>query len=159
MPDIFVIAVGKIKEKFIKDALSEYEKRLLRFCNFKFIELPDRPIPENASEKEELAVTEREGEEIISKIPKGSFVISLCVEGKSLSSEEFAGTLSDIFMTHSSVAFLIGGSLGLSEEAKKKSLLRLSMSKMTFPHNLARLILTEQIYRAFKIMGNETYHK
>lgn len=159
MPNITVISVGKIKEKFIKDALSEYEKRLSRFVKFKNVEIPDRPIPDNASEAEELSVLEKEGSDILSKIPKGDFVITMCIEGKKLSSTQFAKKLSDAFMTTSSITFVIGGSLGLSDSVKARSDFRMSMSDMTFPHNLARLMLTEQIYRAFKINSNESYHK
>lgn len=159
MPDVTVISVGKIKEKFIKDALSEYEKRLSRFVKFKSIELPDRPIPEKASAAEEIQVLEREGMEILGKIQKGDYVIAMCIEGKKLSSVEFAKKLSSAFMSTSSVTFIIGGSLGLSESVKARADFKMSMSDMTFPHNLARLMLTEQTYRAFKINANESYHK
>lgn len=159
MADITVISVGKIKEKFIKDALDEYEKRLSRFAKFKSIEIADRPIPEKASYAEECNVLLKEGCDILSKIGKNDFVISLCIEGKKLSSTDFAKKLSQAFMTTSSITFIIGGSLGLDESVKKRSDLKLSMSDMTFPHNLARLMLTEQIYRAFKINANESYHK
>lgn len=159
MAQITVISVGKIKEKFIKDALSEYEKRLSRFVKFKSIEIPDRSIPDNASPAEEEAVLLREGSEILSKIDKGSFVISMCIEGAKISSTDFAKKLSDTFMHSSSITFIVGGSLGLSPEVKMRSDFKMSMSPMTFPHNLARLMLTEQIYRAFKINSNESYHK
>lgn len=159
MPNITVISVGKIKEKFIKDALCEYEKRLSRFAKFKSIEIGDRPIPDNASQSEEMQVLTREGEDILSKIQKGDYVIAMCIEGKKLSSTDFAKKLSDAFMTSSSITFVIGGSLGLSEEVKKRADFKMSMSDMTFPHNLARLMLTEQTYRAFKINSNESYHK
>lgn len=159
MPSVTVISVGKIKEKFIKDALAEYEKRLSRFVKFKSIEIPDRPIPENASPTEELSVLEKEGVDILSRINKGDYVISMCIEGKKLSSTDFAKKLSSAFMTTSSITFIVGGSLGLSEAVKSRSDFKLSMSDMTFPHNLAKLMLTEQIYRAFKINANESYHK
>ncbi|MBQ8540372.1 MAG: 23S rRNA (pseudouridine(1915)-N(3))-methyltransferase RlmH [Clostridia bacterium] len=159
MPNITIISVGKIKEKFIKDALSEYEKRLSRFVKFKSIELPDRPIPEKASAAEEMQVLEREGAEILAKIQKGDYVIAMCIEGKKLSSVEFAKKLSSAFNRASSVTFIIGGSLGLSESVKARADFKMSMSDMTFPHNLARLMLTEQTYRAFKINANESYHK
>lgn len=157
--NITIITVGKIKEKFIKDALSEYEKRLSRFVKFKNVEIPDRPIPENASPAEEQAVLEKEGADILAKINKGDKVIAMCIEGKKLSSEAFAKKLADTFMTASSVTFIIGGSLGLSDAVKARADFKMSMSEMTFPHNLARLMLTEQIYRAFKINSNESYHK
>ena len=159
MPDITIISVGKIKEKFIKDALGEYEKRLSRFVKFKSIELSDRPIPDNASIAEEAHVLQNEGQDILSKIPKSDYVIAMCIEGKKLSSVDFAKKLSDAFMTTSSITFIIGGSLGLSDAVKARADFKMSMSDMTFPHNLARLMLTEQTYRAFKINANESYHK
>ncbi len=159
MPNVTVISVGKIKEKFIKDALGEYEKRLSRFCKFKSVEISDRPIPDNASSSEEDAVLMKEGSDILAKIDKTDFVIAMCIEGKKLSSVDFAQKMSDAFMTTSNITFVIGGSLGLSDAVKARSNFRLSMSDMTFPHNLARLMLTEQIYRAFKINSNESYHK
>lgn len=159
MPDITIISVGKIKEKFIKDALTEYEKRLSRFVKFKSVEINDRPIPDKASEAEELNVLNKEGADILAKIGKGDFVISMCIEGKKMSSTDFAKKLSQAFMTTSNITFIIGGSLGLSDEVKNRSDFKMSMSDMTFPHNLARLMLTEQIYRAFKINANESYHK
>ncbi|MGM9551865.1 MAG: 23S rRNA (pseudouridine(1915)-N(3))-methyltransferase RlmH [Clostridia bacterium] len=159
MADVTVIYVGKIKEKFIKDALVEYEKRLSRFCKFKTVEINDRPIPDNPSPSEEAAVLAKEGNDILSKIDKGDYVISMCIEGKQMGSCDFAKKLSDIFMTTSSIVFVIGGSLGLDSKVKERSNLKLSMSQMTFPHNLARLMLTEQIYRSFKINANENYHK
>ncbi len=157
--DVTVISVGKIKEKFIKDALCEYEKRLSRFCKFKTVEIPDRPIPDNASPSEEKAVLNKEGGDILAKINKGDYVIAMCIEGTKISSVEFAQKLSSAFMSSSSIVFVIGGSLGLDDEVKKRSNFKMSMSPMTFPHNLARLMLTEQIYRAFKINANENYHK
>lgn len=159
MPNITVISVGKIKEKFIKDALAEYEKRLSRFVKFKNVEIPDRPIPDNASPSEEAQVLEKEGSDILSKIPKSDYVIAMCIEGKKLSSVDFAKKLSTAFMSTSSVSFIIGGSLGLSDAVKNRADFKMSMSDMTFPHNLARLMLIEQTYRAFKINANESYHK
>lgn len=159
MPDITIVSVGKIKEKFIKDALCEYEKRLSRFCKFKSVEIPDRPIPDKASPAEEEAVLSKEGSDILSKIGKSDYVISMCIEGKKLSSTQFATKMNEAFMTTSSITFIIGGSLGLSDEVKSRSDFKMSMSDMTFPHNLARLMLTEQIYRTFKINANESYHK
>ena len=159
MPNITVISVGKIKEKFIKDALCEYEKRLSRFVKFKSVEIPDRPIPDNASLSEEAQVLEKEGADILSKVSKGDYVIALCIEGKKLSSVDFSKKLSTAFMSTSSVTFIIGGSLGLSDSVKQRADFKMSMSDMTFPHNLARLMLTEQTYRAFKINANESYHK
>jgi len=157
---IQIICVGKLKEKYLKDGISEYSKRLSRFCNLEIIELSDEKIPQNPSEAECLKVIETEGSEIMKRINKDSYVISLCVEGKPLTSEAFANKFSEITLSgKSSITFIIGGSLGLSQEIKKKSDFRLSFSSFTFPHQLMRLVLTEQIYRAFKINANEEYHK
>lgn len=157
---IRVICVGKIREKYLKDALGEYEKRLSRFCKFEIAELSDIKIPDNASTSQCEAVKTAEGESILKKIRSDEYVISLCVEGKSMSSEDFAAKISDITVGGvSTVDFVIGGSLGLSDSVKKRSDMRLSFSSFTFPHQLMRVILAEQIYRAFKINANEQYHK
>lgn len=154
-----IICVGKIKEDYFIKATAEFEKRLSRFCTFNVICLPDKSIPDNPSEAECKAVLEKEGEQIIKKIGKGDIVVAMCIEGKQLSSEQLAKKMADFQMQSSTIDFIIGGSLGLSEEVKKRADLRLSMSSMTFPHRIARLMLEEQIYRAFKINANETYHK
>lgn len=154
-----IICVGKIKEDYFIKATAEFEKRLSRFCTFNVICLPDKSIPDNPSEAECKAVLEKEGEQIIKKIGKSDIVVAMCIEGKQLSSEEFAKKIADFQMQSSTIDFIIGGSLGLSEEVKRRADLRLSMSSMTFPHRIARLMLEEQIYRAFKINANETYHK
>lgn len=159
MPSVTIISVGKIKEKSVKDAVSEYEKRLGRFCTLENFEIPDRPIPESASEAEERAVLQKEGGFILAKIKRSDFVFALCIEGDKLSSPAFAEKISSAFMRSSSIVFVIGSSLGLDEAVKKRADFKMSMSSMTFPHNLARLMLTEQLYRAFKINSNETYHK
>jgi len=157
---IRIICVGKIREKYLKDAIAEYAKRLGRFCTFEVCELPDEKIPDNPSESECNRVLESEGDAILKRIGKDSFVIALCLEGKSMSSEEFATKLASVTLGgKSTVDFIIGGSLGLSDAVKRKSNLRLSFSAFTFPHQLMRLVLTEQIYRAFKINANEEYHK
>ena len=157
---IQIICVGKLKEKYLKDGILEYAKRLSRFCTFEIIELNDEKIPQNPSLAECDKVIETEGEQILKKIPKDSYVIALCIEGKSISSEKFANKISEITLSgKSSISFIIGGSLGLSEKIKKISDFQLSFSSFTFPHQLMRLILTEQIYRAFKINANEEYHK
>ncbi len=157
---IKLICVGKLKEKYLRDAIAEYSKRLSRFCDFKITELPDEKIPDNASAAEEARVIEAEAERILKSISPSDCVISLCVEGKQQSSEEFASYIDRLCTSgKSSIVFVIGGSLGLSERVKSASLLRLGFSKMTFPHQLMRLILSEQIYRAFKINSNEKYHK
>ena len=156
---ITVLCVGKIKEKFYSDAICEYAKRLKRFADFTIIEVPDERIPENASAKEELTVKEREGEKLISKIPSQSFVIGLCIEGNLMSSTELAKTMSDAYLSSSNITFIIGGSLGLSDVVKSRCNLKLSFGRMTLPHQLMRGVLSEQIYRAFKILHNENYHK
>ncbi len=156
---INIICVGKIKEDYFSKAAAEFEKRLSRFCSINVIQIPDKSIPDNPSEAECRAVLNKEGEQILKKIGKSDIVIAMCIEGKNLSSEEFAVKLSDFQMQSSTIDFVIGGSLGLSDEVKKRADFKLSMSRMTFPHRIARLMLEEQIYRAFKILSNETYHK
>ena len=157
--NINIICVGKIKEDYFLKATAEFEKRLSRFCTLNIINLPDRSIPDNASPAEEQIVLKKEGEEILKKIGKSDIVVAMCIEGKQFSSQELAGKIADFQMQSSTIDFVIGGSLGLSDEVKKRANLKLSMSKMTFPHRIARLMLEEQIYRAFKINANETYHK
>jgi len=156
---INIICVGKIKESYFLDAAAEFEKRLRRFCNINIIPIPDKSIPDNPSEAECNAVLEKEGELILKKIGKSDVVVALCIEEKQLSSEQLAKKMEELQMHASTIDFIIGGSLGLSDEVKKRADFRLSMSSMTFPHRIARLMLEEQIYRAFKIMANETYHK
>lgn len=156
---INIIAVGKVREKYFTDAIAEYSKRLSRFTKLNIIEVPDEKIPENASAKESEQIKNKEGSKILSRIPQNSFVISLCIEGKELSSEDLAQKIGSISMTCPDITFVIGGSLGLSDEVKKKSALPLSFGRMTLPHQLMRVVLLEQIYRAFKINNNENYHK
>lgn len=157
--NITVIGVGKIKEKYFTAAIEEYAKRLSRFVKLNIIEVADEKIPENASEKEKEAVKEKEGARILAKIPQNSFVVTLCIEGNELSSEELAKKIADVSMRESSITFIIGGSLGLCDTVKSLSKLRLSFGKMTLPHQLMRVVLLEQVYRAFKINNNESYHK
>lgn len=157
--NITVICVGKLKEKYLKEAVSEYSKRLSRFSKFDIIELPDCKIPENASPAQNEEVLEKEGELILSKIKPGAYVVAMCIEGQQLSSEEFAKKLGSIQMTSSNIVFIIGGSLGLSDKVKKSASMHLSFGKITLPHQLMRVILAEQIYRCFKIINNEAYHK
>lgn len=154
-----IICVGKVKEEYFVKAMAEFEKRLSRFCTLNVICLPDKSIPDNPSEAECREVLSREGEQILKKIGKSDIVVAMCIEGKQLSSEQLAEKISDFQMRSSTIDFIIGGSLGLSDEVKSRADLRLSMSSMTFPHRIARLMLEEQIYRAFKINANETYHK
>ena len=160
MLNVTLICVGKIKEKFYREAAEEYKKRLSRFCSLKLIEVKDEPTPDNGSDKEKNIVLEKEGARILEKIPKGAYVISLCVEGRQMPSERLAETLDNLALGGTgSVAFIIGGSLGLSDEVKQRSAMKLSFSQMTFPHQLMRVVLLEQIYRAFTISKGITYHK
>lgn len=157
--NINIIAVGKVKEKYLAAAADEYAKRLSRFTRLNIIEIADEKIPGNASEKELERIKNKEGEKILARLSENSFVTALCIEGAPLSSEEIAGKISAVSMTHSDITFIIGGSLGLSDAVKAKSQLRLSFGKVTLPHQLMRVVLLEQIYRAFKINYNEIYHK
>lgn len=157
---ITVISVGKIKEKYFLSAIEEYAKRLKRYATVNEIELKDEAVPENFSENEKLLVLKKEGQRIIEKIPNGAYIVALCVEGKLLSSEELSGHLSLVALNgRSHIVFIIGGSLGLSDEVKQKADFKLSFSKMTFPHRLMKVILMEQIYRAYTIEEGKTYHK
>ncbi|MBZ4687786.1 MAG: rRNA ((1915)-N(3))-methyltransferase RlmH [Clostridiales bacterium] len=157
---IQIIAVGKIKERYLRQGISEFSKRICKYAKIEIIEVPDEKAPAGASEKEEEIIKETEGEKILAKIKKDSFVIVLDLHGKQLTSEEMAARMEKLALEgKSSVSFVIGGSLGLSKEVLKEADLRLSFGKMTFPHQLMRLILLEQIFRWFKIMRGETYHK
>ena len=159
--NISIVSVGKIKEKYFKDAISEYEKRLKPYVKLKIFEVNDEKAPENLSEKELEIVKEKEADRILKKIKENSYIISLEIEGKSLSSEKFSKLIKDQ-MTYGmgkDLVFIIGGSNGLSKKISDKADYKLSFSKMTFPHKLMRLILIEQIYRAYKIINNEPYHK
>lgn len=156
---ITILCVGKIKEKFYRDAIDEYKKRLSRFAKIEITEVKDEKIPDNASEKEMDAVLEKEGNLILSKIPKNSAVIAMCIEGEPVSSTDLAEKLNVLSMKSSNITFVIGGSLGLWEKVKKAADMRISFGKITLPHQLMRVVLTEQIYRAFKINANESYHK
>ena len=157
--NITILCVGKIKERYFTDAIAEYKKRLSRFTKIDIIEIPDEKIPDNASSKEMDIVKEKEGNQILSKIPENSYVIAMCIEGKEFSSEDLARKISDITMIKSHIVFIIGGSLGLYEKVKQRADIKMSFGKITLPHQLMRVVLTEQIYRAFKINNNESYHK
>lgn len=160
MLKITVVAVGKIKEKFLTAAMEEYAKRLSAYCKFEVVEVKDEKTPENPTDVEKNAVLDREAERIMEKIPKGAKVISLCVEGKQMTSEKFAELINSSTVGGvSHIVFVIGGSMGLSENIKSLSEYRLSFSQMTFPHMLMRVILAEQIYRGFTIISGKTYHK
>lgn len=154
-----IICVGKIKEKFFKDAISEYSKRLSKYVNLNIIEVSDEKTPESLSDSEKRIVKYKEGERILNAV-KTNFVIALDLSGKKLTSENFAEFLRKSMVSGiNGVSFVIGGSLGLSESVIKRADLRLSFSDMTFPHQLMRVILLEQIYRAHRIINNEPYHK
>ena len=160
MLNVTILAVGKIKEKFLSDAIDEYSKRLGRYCRLEIIRVKDDPTPDNPTDKERDIVLKREGERLIEKIPKGANIIPLCIEGKQKSSEEFAKIMSDIPSGgKSEVVFIIGGSMGLWDRIKDMADIKLSFSKMTFPHQLMCVILLEQLYRAFNISGGGKYHK
>ena len=158
--NISVISVGKLKEKYLKLGIEEFSKRLSKYCKLDLIELEDEKCPENLSEKDMEIVKNKEGQRILSKIKNNSYVIALAIDGKNLSSEELADTISKLAVRgNSHITFIIGGALGLSDEVLKRADYKLSFSKMTFPHQLMKLILLEQVYRAFRINNNEPYHK
>lgn len=158
--NITVIAIGKLKEKYWTDAIKEYSKRLGGYCNLNIIELKESPLRANPSAADELAVKVAEGNDILSKIKPSDYVITLEIKGKSLSSEQLADKIEDLAINgKSSIVFVIGGSLGLSPEVSKRADFKLSFSAMTFPHQMIRVFLLEQIYRSFKIIRNEAYHK
>lgn len=158
--NITVLAVGKLKEKYWRDAIDEYSKRLGRFCRLNITEIRESPLRANPSAADEEAVKVAEGRDILEKIRPSDYVVSLEINGKSFSSENLAEHMEKLTISgKSSVLFVIGGSLGLSREVSARADLKLSFSAMTFPHQMMRVILLEQIYRAFKIMKNEAYHK
>lgn len=158
--NIYIISVGKIKEKYLKDAIAEYSKRLTRYCRLEVIEVADEKTPDNASEKEELQIKEKEGAAILKHVKDNMHVVALDLKGKMLSSEEFSKYIGDCGINgESNIAFIIGGSLGLSKEVLKRADYSLCFSKMTFPHQLMRVILLEQLYRGYRILSGEPYHK
>jgi 23S rRNA (pseudouridine1915-N3)-methyltransferase len=157
---IRVIAVGKIKEPFVRDGIAEYEKRLRPYVKLEVVELPEERRPLSASPATESAAMEREGERILAAIPQGSVVIALDVQGQSWSSVELAGLFRERELSgRNTIAFVIGGDLGLSPAVLARCSMPLSLSRMTFTHPLARLLLLEQVYRAFRILRGEPYHK
>lgn len=160
MLNINIISVGKLKETYLRDASAEYQKRLGAFCRLEIIEISSFKLPENPSPAQIDAALNREGSHITAKIPANSMVYVLCIEGKMLSSEELSAKLSAAANEGTSnITFIIGGSHGLSEEIKKRADFVLSMSRMTFPHQLARIMMLEQLYRAFMISSGGKYHK
>ena len=157
---ITVLAVGKIKERFYTDAVSEYAKRLSRYCRLEIVEVADEKTPDGAGEAMERKIKEKEGERLLSHIKDNMYVIALAIEGKARSSEELSGRLDNLGLQgNSDIAFVIGGSLGLSPEVLQRADLRLCFGKPTFSHQIFRIMLLEQIYRCFKIINNEPYHK
>lgn len=159
MLTINIICVGKLKKKFFKDAIDEYSKRLSKYCKLNIIELPDEKIPEKTNPNIENEIKTKECNNIINHIKKDSYVISLDLTGKQLSSEEFSKNIENISMQSSQITFIIGGSLGLTDKVLNMSNQKICFSKMTFPHQLIRVFLLEQIFRAFKISNGETYHR
>ena len=159
MLNIRIICVGKLKEKYWEAACAEYIKRLGGYCSISVAEIKESRLPANASASDEANVIVKEGKDILAKIDSSDYVIDLDIQGKELSSEDLARRIADISFNTSRIDFVIGGSLGLSEEVKRRADLRFSFGKITLPHQLARVVLLEQIYRAFKINAGETYHK
>ena len=157
---ITLITVGKIKEKYLKDAIAEYSKRLSRYCKLEIVEVADEKTPDNASDTVEDAIRDKEGERILKYIKEDAYVITLEIAGKMLTSEEMAEKIEKLGVQGTShIIFIIGGSIGLGREILKRSDYALSFSKMTFPHQLMRVILLEQIYRSYRIMNHEPSHK
>ena len=157
---ITILCVGKVKEKFYRDAIDEFSKRLSRYCKLEIIEVSDEKTEEQASETEIRIVKEKEGERLLKNIKDDAYVITLCIDGKQLDSEELSEKMEKLGIQGvSHIYFVIGGSLGLSDEVIKSADFKLSFSKMTFPHQLMRVILLEQIYRGYRIMNHEPYHK
>lgn len=157
---ITLLTVGKIKEKYLKDAIAEYSKRLSKYCKLEIIEVADEKNPDNASEVVENVIRDKEGERLLKYVKDDTFVITLEIKGKMMTSEELAEKIDTLGIRGvSHIMFIIGGSIGLGEDVIKRSDFALSFSKMTFPHQLMRVILLEQIYRSYRIISGEPYHK
>lgn len=157
---ITVITVGKLKEKYLRDAIAEYSKRLGRYCKLEILEVADEKTPDQASETVEESIREKEGERLMKYVKDDAFVITLEINGKQLSSEKLAEKINQLGIAGvSHICFIIGGSIGLSKSVMERSDYALSFSKMTFPHQLMRVILLEQIYRSYRIIQGEPYHK
>ena len=160
MQRVTVLCVGKLKEKFYIDAAAEYVKRLQRHCKLELIELPEQRLPDDPSPAEIQKALRTEGDAIRERLPKGGAVIALCIEGRPCSSEELSCRMAEFGVQgKTQLTFLIGGSVGLDEDLKRQADWQLSMSPMTFPHHMARIMLLEQIYRAYQIAGGTKYHK
>ncbi len=160
MMDLRLLCVGKLKEAFYTDAVKEYSKRLTPFCRLEILELPEQRLPDRPSQAQIQAALKKEGEHIAEKLLPGSVIVALCVEGKLLSSEQWAAKLQDwMVQGRSKLTLILGSSYGLHPDIKARAQLKLSMSPMTFPHHLARVMILEQLYRAFQIQGGSPYHK
>lgn len=157
--NVKIVCVGKLKERYFEDACAEFQKRLGRFCALEIAELPDEKAPESLHPADEVLVKEKEGKRILKAIGQRDFVVALAIDGKQMTSEAFSAFLGEKETEARPLTFVIGGSLGLSDEVYARANARISFSKMTFPHRIARLLLLEQLYRGFKILHNEAYHK
>ncbi|MCH3963254.1 MAG: 23S rRNA (pseudouridine(1915)-N(3))-methyltransferase RlmH [Clostridium sp.] len=158
--NITLVTVGRLKEKYLKDAVGEYTKRLSRYCKITIIELQDEKVPDNASEKDKEIIKDREGKRVLKHINSNMYIVVLDLNGNMITSEEFSRFIGNLALKgNSSIAFVIGGSLGISREILYKANYRLCFSQMTFPHQLFRVMLLEQIYRGFRILKGEPYHK
>ena len=157
---ITVVAVGKIKEKFYTQAIEEYTKRLSRYCKLQIVQVQDEKTPDEASEREETQIKDREGDKILRALPEDAYVIALAINGKTYDSPGLARHMEQLMTGgRSPIVFVIGGSLGLSDQVLSRADEKLSFSALTFPHQLMRVILLEQVYRSFRIMNHEPYHK
>ncbi len=159
MLNINIVCIGKIKEAYLKDAINEYSKRLSKYCKLTILELSDEKIPDKLNESLSNEIKNKESNAILNHIKKDSYIICLDLTGKELSSEDFSKNIENLSLQTSSITFVIGGSLGLSSDLLKKAHQKICFSKMTFPHQLIRVFLLEQIFRAFKISNGETYHR
>ena len=159
MLHVDIICVGKLKEQYFKDAVNEYSKRLSKYCILSIVELPDEKVPDKLNDKLILDIKEKESNNILSHIKKDSYTICLDLKGKQYTSEDFSKKLENISLTNSSITLIIGGTLGLSNKLISSCNELICFSKMTFPHQLIRIFLLEQLFRAFKISNNETYHR
>jgi len=158
--NVSIICVGKIKEKFYREAIGEYSKRLSRYCKLDIVEVADEKTPDNASTKEELQIKDKEGESILKNIRDNVYVIAMDIKGEMSTSELLAGKIKDLGISgDSNITFVIGGSLGLAKKVLDRADYRLSFSRMTFPHQLFRVMILEQVYRGFRINAGEPYHK
>ena len=159
MLNIHIVCIGKVKESYLRDAINEYSKRLSKYCKLTILELPDEKIPDKLNESLANEIKEKESNAILHHIKKDSYIICLDLAGKEFSSEDFSKNLENLSLQTSHITFVIGGSLGLSSEILKKAHQKICFSKMTFPHQLIRVFLLEQIFRGFKISNGETYHR